>query len=73
MLTQGHANHVSMCPAVGATQVIVLAAFFHKTADDPGIAAAGLLSAVLGLVLFLDGLRLAIMPMAMQVCREECC
>lgn len=51
-------------------QVAVLAIFFHKVADDPGVAAAGLLSAVLGLVLFLDGLRLSIMPMAMQVCRQ---
>lgn len=50
-----------------AAQVAVLAIFFHKTAEDPGVAAAGLMSAVLGLVLFLDGLRLSIMPMAMQV------
>jgi len=45
----------------------VLALFFHKAAGDPGTQAAGLLSAVMGLVLFLDGLRLSIMPMAMQV------
>lgn len=48
-------------------QVFVLAVFFHKTVSDPATAAAGLFSAVLGLVLFLDGLRLAVMPMAMQV------
>jgi hypothetical protein len=47
--------------------VFVLAVFFHKTVSDPATAAAGLFSAVLGLVLFLDGLRLAVMPMAMQV------
>jgi hypothetical protein len=67
MLTQGYVP-TAWALRVGAMQVIVLAAFFHKTAADPGVAAAGLLSAVLGLVLFLDGLRLAIMPMAMQVC-----
>ena len=50
-----------------ALQVLVLAVFFHKTVNDPGVAAAGLLAAVVGLVLLLDGLRLAIMPMAMQV------
>lgn len=45
----------------------MLAIFFHKAPDHPGTAAAGLLSAVLGLGLFLDGLRLSIMPLAMQV------
>lgn len=51
-------------------QIFVLAVFFKKAPDNPGIAAAGLLSAVLGLVLFLDALRLAIMPMAMEVSNE---
>lgn len=55
------------CNPAFPTQVVVLALFFHKAAGDPGVAAAGLLSAVMGLVLFLDGLRLSIMPMAMQV------
>jgi uncharacterized membrane protein len=48
-------------------QVLVLAIFFHKTTPTPGLEAAGLISAVVGLVLFLDGLRVAVMPMAMLV------
>jgi hypothetical protein len=48
-------------------QVLVLAIFFRKTTPTPGLEAAGLISAVIGLVLFLEGLRVAIMPMAMLV------
>jgi hypothetical protein len=48
-------------------QVLVLAIFFNKSSSTPGIDAAGLLSAVAGLVLFLEGLRVAIMPMALLV------
>jgi hypothetical protein len=47
--------------------VLVLAIFFHKSSSTPAIDAAGLLSAVAGLVLFLEGLRVAIMPMALLV------
>jgi membrane associated rhomboid family serine protease len=49
------------------TQVLVLAIFFRKTTPTPALEAAGLISAVIGLVLFLEGLRVAIMPMAMLV------
>jgi len=45
----------------------VLAIFFRKTTPTPVLEAAGLISAVVGLVLFLEGLRLAVMPMAMLV------
>jgi membrane associated rhomboid family serine protease len=45
----------------------VLAIFFQKTTPTPGLEAAGLISAVIGLVLFLEGLRVAVMPMAMLV------
>ncbi|WIA21356.1 hypothetical protein OEZ85_000577 [Tetradesmus obliquus] len=48
-------------------QVLVLAIFFHKSSSTPGIDAAGLMSAVAGLVLFLEGLRVAVMPMALLV------
>lgn len=48
-------------------KVLVLAIFFNKSSSTPGIDAAGLLSAVVGLVLFLEGLRVAIMPMALLV------
>lgn len=61
-LLHNHAPLLRLC-----LQVFVLAVFFHKTVSNPATAAAGLFSAVLGLVLFLDGLRLAVMPMAMQV------
>jgi hypothetical protein len=50
-----------------SSQVLVLAIFFRKTTPTPGLEAAGLISAVVGLVLFLDGLRVAVMPMAMLV------
>lgn len=46
---------------------MVLAIFFRKTSATPGIDAAGLISAIAGLVLFLEGLRVAIMPMALLV------
>lgn len=45
----------------------MLAIFFRKTTSTPLLEAAGLISAVIGLVLFLEGLRVAIMPMAMLV------
>ena len=45
----------------------MLAIFFRKTTPTPVLEAAGLISAAIGLVLFLDGLRVAIMPMAMLV------
>lgn len=48
-------------------QVLVLAIFFRKSSSTPGIDAAGLISAIVGLVLFLEGLRVAIMPMALLV------
>ncbi|WIA21511.1 hypothetical protein OEZ85_000714 [Tetradesmus obliquus] len=48
-------------------QVLVMAIFFRKSTPTPGLEAAGLISAVVGLVLFLDGLRVAVMPMAMLV------
>lgn len=47
--------------------MLVLAIFFRKTSATPGIDAAGLISAIAGLVLFLEGLRVAIMPMALLV------
>lgn len=45
----------------------MLAIFFRKTTPTPVLEAAGLVSAVIGLVFFLEGLRVAIMPMAMLV------
>jgi hypothetical protein len=39
---------------------LVLAIFFKKTTPSPALEAAGLVAAVLGLVLFLDGLRVAV-------------
>lgn len=45
----------------------MLAIFFRQTTPSPILEAAGLVAAVIGLVLFLDGLRVAVMPMAMQV------
>jgi hypothetical protein len=48
-------------------KVLVLSIFFHKSSSTPSIDAAGLISAVAGLVLFLEGLRVAIMPMALLV------
>jgi hypothetical protein len=45
----------------------VLAIFFRESTPTPALEAAGLVAAVLGLVLFLDGLRVAVMPMAMLV------
>lgn len=55
-------SHLLTCP-----QVLILAIFFKKTSSTPGIDAAGLISAIVGLVLFLEGLRVAIMPMALLV------
>lgn len=54
-------------PLLHHAQVLVLAVFFQKTTPTPGLEAAGLISAVIGLVLFLEGLRVAVMPMAMLV------
>ncbi|GBF88834.1 hypothetical protein Rsub_01735 [Raphidocelis subcapitata] len=44
-----------------------MAVFFRKGSPTPWLEAAGLVSAVVGLVLFLDGLRVAVMPMALLV------
>jgi hypothetical protein len=54
-------------PPRAAPQVLVMAAFFRKASPTPLLEAAGLASAVVGLVLFLDGLRVAVMPMALLV------
>jgi hypothetical protein len=54
-------------PDCMSCKVLVLAIFFKKSSSTPGIDAAGLISAVAGLVLFLEGLRVAIMPMALLV------
>jgi len=43
--------------------VIAMAIYFQKTVDSPGTLAGGLIAAMLGLVLFVDGLRVAIMPL----------
>ena len=43
--------------------VITLAIYFDRRVDDPFKLTAGLLSAMFGLVLFVDGLRVAIMPL----------
>ena len=43
--------------------VITLAIYFGRTVENPGKLTGGLLSAMFGLVLFVDGLRVAIMPM----------
>jgi hypothetical protein len=50
--------------------VLVLAIFFRKSSPTPLLEAGGLLAAVAGLVLFLDGLRVCVMPMAMLVGRQ---
>ncbi|KAF6254259.1 hypothetical protein COO60DRAFT_335180 [Scenedesmus sp. NREL 46B-D3] len=60
-------EQVSAMLPITLLQVLVLAIFFNKSSSTPGIDAAGLLSAVVGLVLFLEGLRVAIMPMALLV------
>lgn len=62
--TQPPSPHV---PTALSGQVLVLAIFFRQTTPTPALEAAGLISAVIGLVLFLDGLRVAIMPMALLV------
>lgn len=53
-------------------QVLVLAIFFRKSTPTPALEAAGLISAVIGLVLFLEGLRVAIMPMV-SLWASRCC
>lgn len=60
-------SHTYPSHSSGLLQVLVLAIFFRKTTPTPLLEAAGLISAVIGLVFFLEGLRVAIMPMAMLV------
>ncbi|KAI8476127.1 MAG: hypothetical protein J3K34DRAFT_516801 [Monoraphidium minutum] len=55
---------------ISLLQVVVLAVFFRKAANDPGLQAAGLISACFGLVLFLEGLRVCVMPLAEEVGRR---
>ena len=42
-------------------QIIVLAAFFQQSINQAGLQVMGLFLAIIGLTLFLDGLRVAIM------------
>ncbi|EKX46633.1 hypothetical protein GUITHDRAFT_86619 [Guillardia theta CCMP2712] len=43
--------------------VITIGIYFQRTVNSPGTLAGGLISAMVGLVLFVDGLRVAIMPL----------
>ena len=43
--------------------VVSLGVYFQKQVDRPGVLAGGLVSAMVGLMLFVDGLRVAIMPL----------
>jgi len=42
-------------------QILVLAIFFGQTITDAGLQVMGLILAIIGLTLFLDGLRVSIM------------
>jgi len=43
--------------------VLTMAIYFQHSANEPGKLAGGLISAIFGLLLFMDGLRVAIMPL----------
>jgi len=51
-------------------QIAVLGIFYSQTIYDPGLQVMGLILAIIGLTMFLDGLRVSIMPMAECVGQE---
>lgn len=55
---------------ISVLQIAVLGIFYSQTIYDPGLQVMGLFLAILGLTLFLDGLRVSIMPMAEMVGQE---
>ncbi|KAF5832814.1 hypothetical protein DUNSADRAFT_11187 [Dunaliella salina] len=50
--------------------VICMAIFFQRQSTQPGLQAAGLISAIIGLTLFVDGLRVCVMPLGELVGRR---
>jgi hypothetical protein len=50
--------------------VVTLAIYFQRAVDAPGYLTLGLICAMFGLVLFVDGLRVAIMPMGTMLGHE---
>lgn len=52
------------------SQILVLAIFFQQGPKEFGLQVMGLFLAIIGLVLFLDGLRVSVMPLA-EVIGEE--
>ena len=56
--------------SIPRVQIFVLAAFFQQSINEAGLQVMGLFLAIIGLSLFLDGLRVAIMPLAELVGTE---
>lgn len=55
---------------VSFLQILVLAIFFQQGPNEFGLQVMGLFLAIIGLVMFLDGLRVSVMPLA-EVIGEE--
>lgn len=55
---------------ISLLQILVLAIFFQMAPNDAGLQVMGLALAIVGLVFFLEGLRVSVMPMAEQLGSE---
>jgi hypothetical protein len=55
---------------ISLLQIFVLGVFFQQTIVDAGLQVMGLILAIIGLALFLDGLRISIMPLAEVLGKE---
>jgi hypothetical protein len=55
---------------ISLLQIFVLGVFFQQTIQSAGLQVMGLFLAIVGLTLFLDGLRISIMPLAEVMGKE---
>ena len=55
---------------ISVLQIAVLGIFYSQTIVDAGLQVMGLFLAIIGLTMFLEGLRIAIMPMAELIGQE---
>lgn len=55
---------------ITCTLVVVMAAFFRRRVENAGELAGGLIAAIVGLALFIDALRVCVMPLGELLGRE---
>lgn len=56
-------NIASVVP-ISILLLLVMGAFFQRAAEEPVLLPLGLVAAIIGLTMFVDGLRVCVMPMA---------